>query len=42
MCTDEVSHIEGVVVGPKGVVHARIPAFVSTNNVVSGDDSAKG
>lgn len=39
--TDEVSDVEGLIVGPKGVVDARVPAFVSTHNVVSSGDSAK-
>lgn len=34
--TDEIANIEGVIVGPESVVDARVPAFVSTHNVVSG------
>ena len=36
--TDKVSNIEGVVVGPKGVVDAGVPAAVGTNNVVGSKD----
>jgi len=34
--TYEVTNIEGVVVGPKSVVDARVPSLVGTNNVISG------
>ena len=35
MLTDKVTNIEGVVVGPVGIVDSRVPAFIGTNNVVS-------
>ena len=40
--TDKVSNIEGVVVGPKGVVDAGVPAAVGTNNVVGSKDCWSG
>ncbi|EEF49232.1 conserved hypothetical protein [Ricinus communis] len=40
--TDKISNIEGVIIGPKSIVDARIPAFVSTNNVVSGSCGGSG
>lgn len=36
--TDIVTSIEGLVVGPKGIVDARVPAFVSSDDVVGGID----
>lgn len=36
--TDEISNVESLVVGPKGVVYAWVPAFVGSNNVVGGGD----
>lgn len=36
--TDIITSIEGLVVGPKSVVHARVPAFVSSDDVVGGVD----
>lgn len=42
MLTDKVTNIEGVVVGPVGIVDSRVPAFISTNNVVSSGGSNGG
>lgn len=36
--TDKIANIESVVVGPKSVVKARVPATIRTHNVVSGGD----
>lgn len=36
--TDEISNVESLVIGPKGVVYAWVPAFVGSNNVVGGGD----
>lgn len=36
--TDKVPNIKSVVVGPEGVVLARIPTTVGTNNVASRHD----
>lgn len=36
--TDIITSIEGLVVGPKSVVDAGVPAFVSSDNVVGGVD----
>ncbi|KAE8656924.1 hypothetical protein F3Y22_tig00116997pilonHSYRG00610 [Hibiscus syriacus] len=33
--------MKSVIVSPKGIVDAGVPAFVSANDVVSGGDSAK-
>lgn len=36
MITDEVADVEGLVVGPEGVVDAWVPALVNADYVVGG------
>lgn len=40
--TDKVANVEGVVVGPEGVVDAGVPAAVGADDVVGGKEGRKG